>query len=102
MPKKEQQCMESHKKPSKVLTGDKRATLKWSVVVIQKMGLMSGSWQPKSGYRGQRNEDGWKRNERDKEEKRNSNRWWKTCKLSFFFVFLFEIFKLKLNNPFNP
>lgn len=60
MPKKEQQCMESHKKPSKVLTGDKRATLKWSVVVIQKMGLMSGSWKPKSGYRGQRNEDGWK------------------------------------------
>ena len=91
MPKKEQQCMESCKKPSKVLTGgDKRATLKWSGVVIQKMGhFFVWKLKTKSGYRGQRNEDGWKRNERVKEEKRNSNRWWKTCKLSSFFCFSF-------------
>ena len=91
MLKKEQQCMESHKKPSKVLTGgDKTATLKWSGVVIQKMGhFLSGSWKQSLDTEDKEMRMGEKRNERVKEEKQNSNRWWKTCKLSSFFCFSF-------------
>lgn len=104
MPKKEQQCMESCKKPSKVLTGgDKRANLKLSGVVIQKMGhFLSGSWKQsldtedkemRMGEKGMRELK--KRNEIQIDDERLAN-------FPLFFVFLFEIFKLKLNNPFNP
>lgn len=96
--------MESHKKPSKVLTGgDKTATLKWSGVVIQKMGhFLSGSWKQsldtedkemRMGEKGMRELK--KRNKIQIDDERLAN-------FPLFFVFLFEIFKLKLNNPFNP